>query len=108
MRLFKLSAPVLALILSVIAVGLYFGVTKLFGIIGYLHFTSLQDLWYRFSMWFYMPAAVISERAADAYCIPHNLGMMLMTLIMVFQWWLIFSAAIWIFRCFRPRNTRAA
>lgn len=108
MRLLRFSPPVLALILSALAEGLSFLVTRLFGIIGYLHFAALQDLWHRFFMWFYTPAAIVSERLAEAHFVSHDVGMVLMILIAIFQWWLIFSAAIWGFRYFRRRHERAA
>ena len=108
MHLLKLPAPVLALILSALAEGMFFLITRLFGITGYLHFTALQDLWYRFFMWFHMPAAISSERLAHAHFVSHDVGMGLVILIAVFQWWLILSAAIWIFRYSRRRHERAA
>jgi hypothetical protein len=108
MSLFKLPATVLAVILSVVAEGLDFLVARLFGIVGYLHFSALQDLHYQLSIWFHLPAAIFSERLAEAHFISHDVGMGLMIFISVFQWWLIFLSAIWMFRHFRQRHDRAA
>ncbi|NOS69679.1 MAG: hypothetical protein HOP33_07095 [Verrucomicrobia bacterium] len=98
MRIFKLPAPVVAVILSVVAESLVFLVIKLFGIIGYLHFSALQDLYEQIFMWFHLPGAIFSERLAEAHFISHDAGIGLMIFIAVFQWWLIFLAAIWMFR----------
>lgn len=108
MRIFKLPAPVLAVILSIVAESLVFLVTRLFGVIGYLHLSALQDFYYQLYMCFHMPAAIFSERLADAHYVSHDVGMGLMIVIAVFQWWLIFLAAIWMFRYFRQRYDRAA
>jgi hypothetical protein len=108
MRILKLPAPALAAILSVVAESLIFLVIKLFGIIGYLHFSAFQDFYFQLYMWFHMPPAVFTERLAEAHVVSHGVGMGLMVLLAVFQWWLIFLAAILTVRHFRHRHDQAA
>lgn len=108
MRLSRFPAPALAVVLSFLAEGLVCLITRLFGIVGYRHFSALQDFWYQLSLRFYIPGAIFAERLTEAHFISHDVGMDLMIFIAVLQWWLIFLAAIWIFRHFRGRHERSA
>lgn len=103
MRLFNHPAPVLAVILSFLAEGLVFLITKLFGIVGVGHFSALQDFWYQLNMWFYLPAARFAESLAEAHLVPRALAMGLFYCLSVFQWWLIFCAGILMLRHFQRK-----
>jgi hypothetical protein len=104
MRLFKLPAPILALILSVLAESLFFLVTRLVGILGYTHLSTLQDFWFQWYIWLHLPAAEFTEILAKVHFIPHNTTLNLLLFVSVFQWWLIFLFAIWILRRFHKKH----
>lgn len=101
MRLLKLPAAILAVVLSIMAESVVFLVTRLFGVVGYRHFSALQDYWYQLYLWFYMPGARLSEGLSEARFISHDVGMGLMIFVALCQWWLIFFLAIWMLRRFR-------
>jgi hypothetical protein len=103
MRIFKLPAPVLAVILSIFVESFAFLVIIL-GVFDYLHFSALHDWYDQLLLWFHLPAAILSERLTDAHVISHGVGMGLMVFIAVFQWWLIFLAAICSIRHFRRKS----
>jgi hypothetical protein len=108
MRLFKLQAPVLALILSIFAEAVFLLVYWMFALICDGHFTELQEDYLAFYVWFH---ALFVYDLSSAHLWPHQPSswtLIFMIFKALFQWWLIFLAAIFIVRYFRRRHDPAA
>ena len=105
MRIFRFPAPVLALILSVLAEGVVFLVVEVFAIIGYRHLSALQDYFFYFFVFIHGGLGILLEWA---HILPPSYSMWLVVVIALFQWWLIFVTAILTFRYFRRRHDQAA
>ena len=109
MRFLRLSTPKLALIFSVVVEGLYFGAYEIFGTV--TEFGTNTNFWSRSYFWFHIPAMIATD-----HLVPMGHGAVLLDAIgfivyfsfAAFEWWLIFLAAIWMFRHFRRRYDPAA
>jgi hypothetical protein len=108
MRIFKLQTPVLALIFGIAAEGLAFLGAELYWIIGDSHSNALLDFCLQFYLWFHTLLFRYAIRFLLAHNVAHVVSAWLMILVAVFQWWLIFLAAIFIVRYFRRRHDPAA
>ena len=105
MRIFRLPAPLLALILSILAEGVVFLVIELFATIGYRHLSVLQDYYFYFFVFIHGALGILLEWA---HILPHIYSMWLVVVIALFQWWLIFMTAILSVRYFRKKHDPAA
>src|SRR5690242_5601993 len=97
MRFFKLKTPWLALVFSVVAVGLHIGI----GYLIHARFgrSALADFW-QHSISFYWPAFDVIRILGFI----QNLGPLMATIAMIItawvQWWIIFAVAIWLVRLY--------
>lgn len=105
MRILKLPAPVVALILSALAESVVFLIVRIFGVIGYRHFGALQDYYFYFFVYIHGALFMLLE---SVHLLPQNSSSWTLVAVAVVQWWLIFMAAIWTFRYFRRRHDKAA
>ena|ERR1700744_5366572 len=105
MRILKLPAPLLALALSIFAECMVFLIVGFFLVIGYTHFSTLQDYYFYFFVFIHGGLGILLEWA---HILPQSYSMWWVVVIAVVQWWFIFLTAIYTFRYFKQRHDQAA